>query len=350
MRAVVTGDWHIGEYATGPTQSGLNMRIPDIVNQVIRMRDYMLHNAIRHLIVCGDIFRSKQPSMLSLGVVSEILYGFRECGVTVWIITGNHDVFRSEGQAHALTVFKSLHLSNVNIFDAPQGVSIEGVKFLFFPYMASPQDGRLQQAIAQFPGNDILVMHGTIEGGIIGKGTEYEIHDTDEIKAETVGSFKTVFAGHLHRQHTMGQVWYPGSIERLTFDDEGSDKIFLDVVIADNGQATVRPIALEARPMMTLSYDQMPQVVAGILNVKGAVVRVTDVEPDYFEEVSNILRGKGCYHVASVQRKTHDRVDIKQAESARLDVADFVRRFAEKEQYKGDIDEATKTITEELNS
>ena len=349
MRSLVSGDFHAGDYNTGPIVNGVCDRLNDLAWQVRQMRDYAVRHQVKWLILCGDFFRNRRPSNLHLSMLAEFLYGFRSCGIQVLCITGNHDVYLVEGQAHALSVFKHVHLPGVNIYDEPALETIEGIKFLFFPYTGAPQDARLREAIAKFPGADVLVMHGSVEGSVVAHQCEFEIHDADEVKFETVAPFKLVLSGHLHNGHNTANVWYPGSIERLTFDDEGVEKGFLDVTI-EGGQAQVTKVPLEARTLLTLTYDQFPEVIAGALDVKGKVVRVVDVDDQHVASVQRILKEKGCYHVAGVYRQRPESRPVERVDSRKLDTGEFVRQYAKGVDYKGDVEAAVRTVAEMLEA
>jgi len=349
MRFCSLSDPHLGEFSSGPTIDGINQRIVDLANQVHAVRQHMIHQEIKHLIIPGDIFKTKHPSMFVLSTFAELLYLFRSSGITTWIITGNHDQYLAEGQTHALSVFKYMHLPQVYIFDQAQGVEIEGVKFLFFPFTGTPQEPRLQEAMIKVGKADVLVMHGTVEGSTVNQRAEYEIHDPDEIKFQTVTPFRLVVAGHLHAQHHVGHVWYPGSLERLTFDDEGVSKGFLDITIEPGrNEPRVVPVSLPARPMITLNQGQVLAACAGLISVRDAIVRVVDAEWNQ-EEVRRELGKMGCYHVASVQGKMEQGVEIAPGQNPQMDDARFVDLFVQKKGYKGDGIRARTTIVGLLN-
>jgi len=345
----MSADFHFGDYNTGPYVDGINQRLADLVKAVARMRDYALENRIRHLIIAGDLFKTKTPSMLHLSTLAEMFHSLWSAGINVLVETGNHDVYRVEGQVHALSIFKSVHMQGVTVFDTPTPIEIEGVKFLFFPFMGAPQDLKLVEAIAQHGTADVLVMHGTVEGALVNRHTDFEIHDTDEVKYETVTPFPLVLAGHLHHCHGVGNVWYSGSIERLTFDDEGVEKCFLDVNVDPGGKnISVTKIPLQPRNMMTLRQDQLPQVIAGLINVEDAIVRVVDIEWD-LDEVTKVLQKAGCYHIASMQRKVEGQQTVELPQDSKIDPNHFIRLFAEKVGYKGDVMAAASKIVSMVN-
>lgn len=343
----MSADWHVGQYNTGPEIAGVNQRIHDLIAAVTEMRNYAIRNEIKHMLLLGDIFKTKSPTMFYLSVVSELLYGLRSCGIHLWIMIGNHDDYPSEGQTHALSVFKHMHLPGIHVMDQPEGVEIEGTKVLFFPYARAPQDPKLRAAIAKIGMADVLCLHGTVEGALMSHKAEYEIHDADEIKSEVVNPFKLVLAGHLHQQHNVGHVWYPGSIERLTFDDEGSDKGFLDVTV-NGGVIHVKQVALESRAMMTVTQDQLPQVVTGLIDVKDAIVRVVDADwaP---EDIRKVLTKAGCYHVAYIRNKANGLQNEQTPQVDAVDVPSFVAAYAKKVGYEGDVTQASHAVVEALN-
>lgn len=349
MRFLTTADWHIGDYNTGPYENGVNQRLVDLVNAISKIRMYAINNAIKNVIVSGDLFKTKTPSMLHLSTLAEMLYCFWSAGITVWLTTGNHDVYRAEGQANALSVFKHMRVQGSHVFDTPTPIEIEGVKFLFFPYMGAPQDEKLVAAMEQYGVADVLVMHGTVEGALVNRHTDFEIHDSDEIKYDHVAPFPLVIAGHLHHHHGVGNVWYPGSIERLTFDDEGVDKCFLDVTVEPGGKGiSVTRVPLEPRAMMTLDQSQLPQVIAGLISVEGAIVRVVDAEWE-LEEISKVLRTAGCYHVSSMHRKVAGQQATDLPSNGKIDVNEFIIAYAKKTGYTGDVASASRTIIAMVN-
>jgi DNA repair exonuclease SbcCD nuclease subunit len=349
MRALVSADWHLGSYATGPHVNGVNDRINDLAKQVMVMRDHAIRNKIGWLIIAGDLFKNRRPDNLYLSAMAEFFHAFRSVGIQVLVITGNHDVHLVEGQAHALSVFRSMNVPGIHVFDAPTAMAVEGVNILFFPYCGAPQDGKLREAIAKFPNCEVLVMHGSVEGAIMSQHSEFEIHDSDEVKAETLSGFRLVIAGHLHHCHNVGNVWYPGSIEQLTFDDEGVDKMFLDVTIQD-GQVAVTKVPLDHRTVQTLTYAQFPDVIAGTLDVKGKVIRMVDVDEHHLIDVARILREKGCYHVAGVHRELPERIPVEKLDARKLDAGTFVREFARASKYEGDVEAAVRTVAALLDS
>lgn len=360
LHFIYTADWHLGSYRTGPDTPGVNGRLLDIQTRMREILSYAVTQKIPKIIIGGDVFRDRHPSILHLTIFAEFLREATRAGVRVSVIPGNHDQARMQGQVHALSAFMPLLGEDVNrhmIFDQTTMMvdwpSEEPEKwFMYFPYFKAPQKdilinllrGKdLQRRLA----NMLLIMHGTVEGALAKNMTEYEIFDEDFIPYELVMGFKGVFAGHIHEQQHFNNVWYPGSIERLTFDDEGIDKYFLDVTFDDRLQLQVYKVPLNARKMMTLEANQMNSVQDGDIEVEGAIVRVTNANKNYVHDIKQVLADHGVYYVTSIHtvESTMQKTPVN---PGTFNIGDFVSKYAEKTKYEGDVPKVTNIIRETL--
>ena len=358
---IYTADWHIGDYRTGPDAGQtLGGRLLDIQNRIQEILIYAGMNKIGHIFIGGDIFRDRHPSMLHMTIFSEFLRDAMKAGIHVWAFTGNHDQARMQGQVHALNPFRPIVDSEkVTLIDMTMMVYPDLVRdmhwpFLIFPYIKSPQAESLKSFLEQVHqsqpelnfSESILMLHGAVEGAMLKNMVEYEIFDEDLIPFEMVMGFKGVFAGHLHECQNFNNVWYPGSIERLTFDDEGTTKFFLDVELGTN--LKVFKVLLNARKMMTLKASQMDEVQSKDIDVEGAIVRVINADSNYVQDIKQVLMDNGVYHIPSIYTADIDLVDIPSSPSA-FDIDGFVRRHAAKTDFKGDLPHAMTIIKQTLD-
>jgi DNA repair exonuclease SbcCD nuclease subunit len=188
-----------------------------------------------------------------------------------------------------------------------------------------------------------LFVHGTIEGGAMNKLVDYELFDEDVISYDTVKKFKAVYAGHLHDAQHFKNVWYPGSIERLAFGDELSLKSFLYVT-----EDKTESIALYARQMVTMGYAQLPELKAGRFSVKDAIVRITGVAKGEMQSTRKALMDAGCYHIAGLH--SADQIVNELPKATGINISEFVRRYAEKAGYKGNVEAATQIILDTVDN
>ncbi len=351
IRFIYTADWHIGNYRSGPDTPGLNGRLLDIRNRIKEILTYAVNQKISRIILGGDIFRDRHPSMLHLTIFAEFLRDARNLGIKVSVIPGNHDQAKMQGQIHALSAYIPLLGDNQDIIlDRPLWGHYEDQKFFFFPYLKSPQNDALVEFIKAAPqavSTSFLILHGTVEGALAKNMTEYEIFDEDTIAFEHVMGFRGVLAGHIHECQHFNNVWYPGSIERLTFDDEGIDKFFLDVSVDTKGNPQIFKVPLQARKMMTLEAEEINQVQDGDISVEDAIVRVKNANKNYVQDIKQVLADNGVYYVTSIHTIESD---LKQTpvNPGTFKIGDFVEKYAEKVKFEGDVPKVTKTIQETL--
>jgi len=350
MNSAFTADWHLGAYRNGQVIDGFNSRLLDIRDRVTDIINYIKAIQITSLFVLGDLFRGKHPDMTDLKFFADILRILIDLDIDVVFIPGNHDVNRIRHTTHTLAPFKPLVKgTKVRIIDEPEIVEIGGFRFFAFPYMSAPQDAPLREflQVHQAGKKDFVLLHGLIKGAQVSKLFEYEIPDDDAISVETLSGVRATFAGDIHHAQNFANVWYPGSVERLDFGDEFTIKGFLHANITDT-ELDVNTITLDARKMTTVSYQQLPLVEAGKVDVRNAIVRVIGVEKDHVTDVKRILTTAKCHSIASIQTLTQEVREM--PKQGGVDTAGFVRQYAEKTGYNGDVDSASRTIVEMIGA
>lgn len=345
LRAVFTADIHWGAYRNGPEIDGINGRLIDICDRIDEVIKYIQTNKIHHLFVLGDLFKDRDPSAIFLLQLAKLIMACQNHGIKLYIIPGNHDQPKLAQQISALTAFVPLLPSNIQIISEPTVMSVEDVVLHIFPYMQSPQHEALAPFVQKAKAEDILLMHGIIEGCVAGE-FEYEITDDDAIPIKMISKFRAVIAGDIHKQQHFKNVWYPGSLERLTFNDEKDEKGFLDISIPKGKAAPkVKFVRVHARKMTTIHAADIERVKQGQIPVKDTIVRVTGCRGEDVANVKRILEDARCYYIASI-RFLGD--SIREVPKSGVSVPDLIKRFAEKVGYQGDIDAATKTIIDTL--
>ena len=341
IRFLAIADIHLGSYP----RSGLT-REDDIMNALVNIASYAGTNKINTVIVAGDIFKSKNPSPQHYRIFNMFLHLLVMQGISVEVIPGNHDVSRGDTSSTALDPYTAIPGGpSVHVHVSPTLKVIDGQSFLFFPYTTPPQEEKLQDYIKQSnydPSKIILVMHGTVEGAMMNRHVDYEIYDEDMIKADTANQFQMVLAGHLHDGHNVGNVWYPGSIENLSFSDEGAEKSFLDIEVG----GAIKKVALNPRKFITLTYDYIPKVKSGEISVKDQVVRVFEADKNSIPEIDAILKKAKCYFVSSIQPKVDEKVATNKLNRQNLVLKEFIEKYAARYGYKGKNEEETKVLVD----
>jgi DNA-binding FadR family transcriptional regulator/DNA repair exonuclease SbcCD nuclease subunit len=220
----------------------------------------------------GDLFyRSRVPSQL-VDKVFAPLKTMAAAGIPVFIVPGNHE--RSRIPHSERTLHPKLHVfMRPATFTLPRGrhrLAIAGFPFLGenirdrFKALVAATGWRRTTADAA-----LLCLHQSIEGACVGPADYRFGCSPDVIRGQDIpAGFTAVLAGHIHRHQVLTQdlrdrllpapVFYPGSIERISFAEQGEPKGYLLLTIDGEPGPGHRQIhgvfqPLPARPMITLS-------------------------------------------------------------------------------------------------
>jgi len=182
------------------------------------------------------------------------------------------------------------------------------------------------------------------------------------LSAEAVEGFDLVALGHIHRPQQNGHVFYPGSPERLSFNDEGVKTGFWIHDIEPAGGVKSRFIETPSRRFVTLNLEE-PEDEPGALeyvfsnptdclgHVKDAIVRLRYRAPEDVKKrldrkaMERALYNAGAFHVAEIKADLdrRDRARDKEVTES-LGVVEALRRWAEGQE----IDEGEVSILQAM--
>ena len=341
MNAILSADWHLGQFRNGSTINGVNGRLLDIKERIDEILNFAESKKAGMMVLAGDMFRERHPDMAHMEILSQSFKRLIDDKIETLVIPGNHDVSRIRGSSHTLTPFMPLTKDTcIHIVDKPTIIN----DIALFPYMSAPQEPALKEFLKIVPPScRFLVMHGTVRGAVLNKLVDYEIHDEDAVDANLLDRFQWVFAGHIHDAQKFRNVVYPGSIERLDFGDEFSNKSF--VRLPDDGG--IETCHLNARKMVTVSYQILKDHYKE-LDLKDAIVRVINADKDFIPDIRRMLVERRCYYIAGISTVDAVRQEITTKEM--LDTPKFVERFAKKVEYVKPLEPATEMIMEMLDA
>lgn len=203
-KIILTGDVHLG-YPN---------RLDDIIAALSGIRSYMQSNDIRHCVILGDLFHTRQS--IATDVMHKAFEFFEETKNKFnqeWsVFPGNHDMFlKNSWKIHSLKTLSSV----LSVYDKPCSVEIEGARFHILPYI---HDEALYMKVVDRLSkscdlSDVLLTHVGVCGATL---NECFLH-----KNWSVVNFDAfplnVYAGHFHCKQQVGKLWYPGSPLPFTF-------------------------------------------------------------------------------------------------------------------------------------
>lgn len=206
---IVSGDWHIDRSNTE--------QIIDLARQQV---DYCVKNKIKNIIFVGDMFKQrKSQELIVLNTLLYILDLFKQNGITMYAIGGNHDKVNLSSADSYLDPFlshESLFLCReATYFDFgfPNISLVVLIPFfeeeLFIQKLNSlelPEDAK----------DVVLMMHQGVTGTKNNDGSEVN----NSINQGLFKRFKKVFSGHYHNRSVVGKVNYIGSIAQNNFGED----------------------------------------------------------------------------------------------------------------------------------
>lgn len=240
MRLLHTSDWHIGiklgNFDYLPSQKEFSNWLYGIVKT----------EAIDVVLVAGDIFDKSIPSLDSITLVDEIFVNLLEIGVSVVVISGNHDSaerlnFCSRAMENAGLYIRT---EQRNLSDIGEPIHIEkngeSVSIIPIPYL-DPQsvidigetershggliDGILKVRIKEVanPSKTVVMSHAFVAGGSESDSErKISIGGAARVATDVYKGFGYVALGHLHRPQAVGSsnIYYSGTPLQYSFSEE----------------------------------------------------------------------------------------------------------------------------------
>src|SRR5262249_1516104 len=105
--------------------TGLNVRFEDFVVALSRVVDYCIEHAVEIFLFSGDAYRNASPEPIYQMMFARELKRLSDAGIQCVLLVGNHDQILKSTASHAMSVFQSLEVPRVKIFDRPGGFRIE---------------------------------------------------------------------------------------------------------------------------------------------------------------------------------------------------------------------------------
>ena len=256
MRFLHVSDLHIGKsFYHQDAREFLDLQ-EDLLEKVIATAKTQNCQA---LVIAGDIYDRQDPGAEAVAVLDRFMNRLKDSQLTVLMIAGNHDSAKKLGYARSFLEDRDIHLETV--YDGSiRRVEVEDVVFHLLPFIkpfstASVLGSRpasFQDMMEQVLGREtlepekahVLVCHQFVSGASTCESETLTVGGLDEISAETFRDFDYVAMGHLHSPQQAGDnVWYPGTLQRLSISELDQDKGALVVEITGH-EVSVTPVKI----------------------------------------------------------------------------------------------------------
>jgi DNA repair exonuclease SbcCD nuclease subunit len=345
MRLVVFSDIHLHEWSYGSRLiKGRNSRLESQVNVLWQIADYCRSEGITEAVVTGDVYHSSVVT----AAVSEASYRgfsrFKDAGVSLTIIPGNHDQSTRLGELDSLSWFSEIAKVCHADGDRDNAVfSIHGVPACGIPFTHDREE--LRRRIDQVDHETrFLFLHQGVSGvEINAKGfTLNEALSPDMIPSWIV----LAAAGHYHSaKRVTTNLWIPGSMTQLNWGDKDEFRGWLDVNY-DPQTNEVSVIHLEAKAPKFVQIDRPDEQAP----IAGNFVRLVtaDAMPTFAQDAIEHLMSLGAESVEVKNVVQSDKFVSNIQASAFTSLNEIIYAFAHERERQGEIDADCVKIGEDL--
>ncbi|MDO7789132.1 metallophosphoesterase family protein [Desulforamulus aquiferis] len=275
MKIAHVGDIHWGLNYPGPTPEA---RFQDICRTMDWVADQIINEDCDLVLVAGDAFKDARVFLDRASVeISAFVAWLRKltaAGIEVIVISGtpSHDAIA------AYRLIQEMQLPRVTICTEPEVIHHDFVSIACLPGMN--RSGVVTQE--EFKGmapheihammteritatcrqmwescNSPAILLGHLTYDMADKGFEDVLMQHEPVLTpEAIESFDLVALGHIHRPQQNGNVFYCGSPERLSFNDEGIDSGFW-IHKWDEEVFISEFIDTPARRFRTITWDEL---------------------------------------------------------------------------------------------
>jgi DNA repair exonuclease SbcCD nuclease subunit len=333
MKVVHLADTHLGYSAYRKiSESGYNQREEDVilafidaVDKVVNMRpDVVLH--------CGDLFDSVRPTNRIVSIGIKQLMRIYDAGIPLVMISGNHETPKQLYKGSIYSIFEALPLDK-KLFNIVYTDKYESFVFGNLTVHAVPQcennnkfKAELDKIVLNPATKNVLMLHTGVTGM-----KEFSHGESNELLIDyewlNASKFDYVAIGHYHNCVKVAKnSWFCGSSERMSFNEAGSLKGFLEVDLA--GEAKTNLIKTRIRPMIDMpAFDASGK--DSVVLLEEIIKSIEKVEP-----AGKIIR----MTIKNIPQHVMNALDTKKIREAAKDAVHFEPRY-EKINEEGNLEE-----------
>lgn len=191
---------------------------------------YLLKNNIKNVIHMGDVLdRRKFINFNTLRQVRKrFTEWFRNNGITVYCVIGNHDCYwKNTNEVNSVV---EIFGDDFRVFEKPQDVILDGMVCGFVPWISKDNVKDVEEYLSK-SNADVVFGHFEITGYEVVRGVRHE----GGMNPTALNRFKQVYSGHFHCKQENGNIFYLGTPYDMFYSDVIETKGFhiLDTTTGD---------------------------------------------------------------------------------------------------------------------
>lgn len=274
------------------------------------------------VIVAGDWYDNRLS--IDINVMNRGMDLMREIAsvVPVYMITGNHDVYKKNGNDVNSIRYLGL-LDGVTVIEQPAVIDFAEMKFLLYPWSGDIKKDT--DFISSVDGVDYMIMHDDVKGQTYDNGRKI-------LSGLDAGLFsgRGIYSGHIHKRQENGGVVYIGSPYQLRRSDIGNvcGIYTLDVsgkdVVRTFEPNTFSPVFLKIRldDVLDMSFETVKGMMSN--NYVDFVIRKSELMSVSMPDMMRALDSAGAKKVRVVVEQDIDPAKVDSVSKA-VTVDDMIR-------------------------
>ncbi len=261
MKFLHTSDLHLGKRVNGYSMMEDQRYILAQILEAVRQE------SVDGVILAGDIYDKPVPPVEAVQVFDGFLGTLAGMGVSVFLVSGNHDSAERLSFGAGLMKGEKVYISPVyggEVQKVCQQDAYGKVHIWLLPFLkpslvrhALGEDGIVsyQEAVAAAIGRmevdggqrNVLVAHQFVTGAVRCESEEISVGGIDNVDASVFEAFDYVALGHLHSPQHVGRetVRYCGTPLKYSFSEAGQEKSVTVTEVLEKGTVRIRQIPLK---------------------------------------------------------------------------------------------------------
>lgn len=262
LQIVHCSDLHLGKRFNISNYAHALERRRDLERNFSTIVDYAIKNKPDLFLISGDVYDRVLPTNPERVFLTQKIKALKDAGIHVFMIGGNHDVPKTARPTNlAIEPLQSAGLATVfsrSDYIQQKILEVNGRKICIsgksYNALNESENPLKNEKIPKKGDYNILMLHAAFHGLNVNSSVPYFVNQ-NPIKTEDVGKGLDYLAlGHYHnhfiRKHRNCTICNPGSIEKITWAEQGDQKGFIWAEL-NKGDADVKFIQLHTRPMLS---------------------------------------------------------------------------------------------------
>lgn len=258
MKIACLADLHITEKGTIGnklfTSQGKNLKFLSLE----RCLNFAVERLIKEkpdIIFITEAFDRFNPTPNEIALFIETVIKLRENGSFIIVEPGNHGVDKNRLTASPYIFLKGQ--SNILYTDTPFHISYSDVDIFILPYPIKYVKSEFFESLNKFKN---IAKENKIKGKksiLLGHfSVDVDFEDEVVVRSEILKDFDLCLLGHIHNHQKINNIYYIGSLDRLTFNEENDKKGFL-LVNLENDTFNVNFIESPALILRTFYTEEV---------------------------------------------------------------------------------------------